>query len=221
MKYLYFFIILQFVFQMSAFAQTAPSVAILYPNRVEVSSEISTALEVYRNGITITDEMRNNFITPDLPEHWKINRAKLLDFMEEQDFFSLATGSTSNQLSYHLNNSHDVLLCFPLKDKSRADKSAYAELCNKHDVSWIVNYTDMKLRIENGTAKIEAKLQVYNIVSDHIWLDKTYIVSENSSCVSPQWECVLSNLIEKTTADIYELLEQKRHYWGLHVHKDL
>jgi hypothetical protein len=220
MKYLFFYILVQVIFLASTFGQTAPSLAILYPNRIEASSDILGALEVYGSRMVITDEMRQSFITPDLPDHWKINRTKLLDFLEEQDFFSLITVSTSNQLSYQLNNSHDVLLCFPVKDISSANKSVYMDLCNKHDVSWIINYTDLKLRMENGTAKIEAKLQVYNVVSDHIWLNKTYIVSGTSSCMSSQWECVLKNLIEETTAEIYELVVQKRHYWGLYASKN-
>ena len=212
--------ILQLLIIFTAVAQTTPRVAILYPNTINATEEIKQELSVYENQMELTDEMKRKFVNPDLPEHWQTNRSMLLDFMKEQDFFSLTTSSTSNQLTYLLNSAHEVLLCFPLKDTSSASKTRYMELCNQYGVEWIVNYTSIELSAEDETTKIEANLQLYNNISDHIWIDKTYTGVGSSTCEMPLWECALGNLVAQTSSDIHELLERKRHYWIMHASKD-
>lgn len=188
-------------------AQSVPTVIALYPNKAVASDELAEELRKYEKSFEITDEIRASFVDPDLPGHWKRNRSMTLEFLREQDSYGLLTKTATEQLTYLLNDFHEVLICFPVRETSAADLKNYRLLADKYEVAWVVNFTSVELVAGKETATLKAGVHLYNKPSNMVWINKDY----TSECVDPL-DC-LSRLTEQCAQELFDLMEEKRHYW--------
>lgn len=197
-----------------ATGQKMPQIITLYPGSITVTEDLRSELQKYNMDIEITEEMRAEFVSPALPQHWQKNRTMMLEFMKEQDFFGLVTKSISDQLTYLLHNNHDAIINFPVREVCPPDLKTYRQFADKYQVAWIVNLTSLEMTKQADSVFLKVRIQLFNKPSNWIWLNKEYI-AQSGGCKKDPIDCALSDLVDQCATEIFDMIEAKRHYWSM------
>lgn len=198
------------------FAQNKPEPTVLFltPSQVVASDDISEYLKAYDKETDITDEMRKNYIPENLAPNWKTIREKELDYISHQNFSVVLVIALSRELTYHEIVDHDTSLIYPVKTTVTPGKVAYKKVADEHYVSWVVNIPKVTLQQTEGNKKLTIDLQLYNAVTDRIFLTKTYQISSAAveNCDDDMWACMIEKIKLGITDDLTNIIERNRHH---------
>ncbi len=200
--------------QQTVFAQTGnvPSVIALYPNEIVMDSLAAAELKGYENNKMVTDEFRKGFLRDGLDPNWKIIRQNELTFMEKQDFFSSMVLTVTHDLTYKEVENRPDLIIYPSKEKSPSSLTSYKKIADQNKMSWVVNFTKVETRVNNGKRILTITVQLYNVVQPRLFLDKKFtldsaLLNEPENC-EEIWSCLSQQLSASIVIDLVDKIER-------------
>jgi hypothetical protein len=203
-----------------SFAQTKvePTIALLYPHSIITTDSIREEIKVYEQEVELTQQDKEKFVHSSLAPNWKFIRENELNFRTKQNFFANLVLATQYSLIYKIIEYDADLLIFPVRETCNGDLQHYKEVANKHNVSWIVNYVNVSLYKTQEKKYLKVRLQLYNVVTHKIFLNKEYIVDavkkgEDINCEDTKWDCAIENLILVASPDLLHQLQRNRRFW--------
>ena len=211
------------LFLVSSYAQAqvvfSPTIIATWPYQEVADESILNELSDYNREIEITDEIRSGYVQESLAENWKIIRGKELDYLKKQTFFSQISYLITTNLTYKIYEYHNHPLIYPVTDKTSSDKVPLRTLAKKYGVDWVINIVKMEVKNVDGEKVAEARIMLYNVVTDRIFLDKTYGKKPLNpggqlECEAGSWQCALNSIVEEAVNDLFDQFEKNRRYWS-------
>ncbi len=207
------------------FAQSnfSPTIIATWPNQELADEEILSELSEYNRDIEITDEIRANYAKESLAENWKIIRNKELDYLQKQSFFSQISFLLTTNLTYKIYEYHSQPLVYPVTDKSSTNRTEIQSLAKKYGVDWVIDVVSVSAKMVEGEKIVEARILLYNIVTNRIFLDKTYTKKPLNpggqlECEEGSWQCALNSIVDEAVGDLFDQFEKNRRYWSTDGH---
>lgn len=190
-----------------------PAVLFLYPHQISMDDSASAVLSAYLQEQQITDELRQRYIPDNLAPNWKTIREYELKFIEQQDFPTILVVKLSRELTYRENDYHDVPLIYPVKETAAAENTRYKRLADAHGMSWLVNFPTIRLWQEGSIKKIAITVQLYNVMTNRLFVDHTYTADSSTLdvCDDDAWYCMAEKLKPVMMKDLADSIEKNRH----------
>jgi len=189
-----------------------PTVITLYPNESKVDSASYIELKLYEKTGVVTDQLRKEFLREGLASNWKIIRENELSFMDQQDFWSLLILSVTRELTYKEIENRSNLLIYPLKQTLANTLPSYKKLADQNKVSWVVNFVRAEALQEADKQILRVTVQLYNVVTNRIFLDKVYSVdsfslTQSENC-EDKWLCMAEHIQQAVVFDLADKIEK-------------
>jgi hypothetical protein len=210
-------VFLIFVFYCLAFAgfsqgKFLPTVILFYPNEIKEDSLSSIELKAFQITGTVTEQMRKEFIREGLAPNWRIIREKELVLMNEQEFYGNLILSITRQLTYLEIENRSNLLIYPEKRKLSGGLVNYKKIADEYRVSWVVNINKTEAVALQGKRLLNVTLQLYNVVTNRIYLDKSYSVDSSevvfSDTCQDVWSCMAESIQHAIVTDLADKIEK-------------
>jgi hypothetical protein len=203
------------VFAIGGYGQTkfVPAVAALYPTEVKVADTVSAReLKAYDKTGVVTEQMRKEFLREGLALNWKTIREKELEFIDEQDFFSVLMLSITRELTYREIENRNDLLIFPLKQTALNTLPACKKVADQHRVSWVVNFVKAEASKDGDNRALSISIQLYNVVTNRMYIDKKFTFTslelpEDAVC-SDVWNCLAGKMTDAIVTDLADKIER-------------
>ena len=209
----------------SLFAQSefSPTIIATWPGQELADEEVLSELSEYNREIEITDEIRSNYAKESLAENWKIVRNKELDYLQKQTFFSQISFLITTNLTYKIYEYHPNPLVYPVTDKLSVNRVEMLNLAKKYAVDWVIDVVSVSAKKVEGEKIVEARIILYNIVTNRTFLDKTYTKKPVNpggqlECEDGSWQCSLNSIVDEAVVDLFDQLEKNRRYWSTDGH---
>jgi hypothetical protein len=191
----------------------SPTVVILSPANINVSdSSIMEEISPYTIEQELSDEFKKGFLNPGLAPNWRRIRERELEFMPQQNFFTMISLNISRELAYLEVDHRPNMVIYPVKETSINDLVTYKKLCDKFQVSWVINPIMVELLSIGGKREMRLKVYLYNVVTHRLYVDKLYTLNETAltevdSCNST-WLCLSQAVQQLAIADLFDKIEK-------------
>jgi hypothetical protein len=181
----------------------APKGIVLSPYEKVVAPTLKDSIDLYKSSTEITEEVRKQFITPNLPLNWKMVRENELKVMANQDYFSMLSLQLEREINYKLIENYSHALIVVTKDSSKADVVLYKKIIAQHKIDWVINPYSIKISNVGNKSKMDIKFQIYYEPLGYIILNTALTITEAgiTDCTEAPLMCLL-NAAAKKMADL-------------------
>ncbi len=205
----------------TVFAQNefSPTIIATWPYQEIATDEIKNELKDYNKEIEITEEIRRNYVKENLAENWKITRSNELDYLKKQTFFSQISYLITTNITYKIYEYHNHPLIYPVVDKTSTARLSLQNLAKKYKMDWVIDVAKVEAKKVNGEKIVEARIVLYNIVTNRVFLDRTYSKKALNpggqlECEEGSWQCALNSVVDAAVKDLFDQFEKNRRYWS-------
>ena len=192
-----------------------PSVLYLFTENIIATDKVLEDISVYSMEVRVNDDMKKKFIPENLAANWKIIRENELEFVLKQDYASMLILALSRELVYKEYDNYPDLLIYPVKETSAADVDNYKEITASHGTNWLVNIPQIELKQEDNVKSLIVHLQLYNAVSDRLFLDTRYAVNsteiKGDICEEGIWYCLIQLVKVPVAKDIANAVDLNKY----------
>lgn len=198
---------------MVCFGQTKyePQILVLSPNEVTYDKVFEKEIANYNKEIKKAQQQRTGEMSPDKmdgqPDNIKTMLQNEIAFSKTLDFAKQTTFITEQYLAYRFFEKFPNLLV-TLKDiKCSGNIAELKKIAIDQDFQYILNFIKINFYQDEGISKAKISVQLYDLASDGILLDKNYIGDWHNpgfefTCQDRSLACTINNALSPALSEI-------------------
>lgn len=194
-----------------------PSVIILLPNNTSADEALQDEINSYNEMI---DQSRERNIRSyeivllqeeDLAENEKIMFRKQMDFFDHLDYFGMATSVSEAFLQYLFSEKYSNMLIFAVGEKAETEIDAFSALAEKHQTQFVLNFSDLRSYVYNGSKRSTVKIQLFDNKTKEILLNEEFIGDDHNpgfqfTCDEGTLSCTINNALSTAIIEVANLI---------------